>query len=50
MLTEKTEAIISNEVATIGGKDLITKGIGTVSWCWTAYEGQLQTKKSNNLP
>ena len=36
-------------MATICGKDLIPKGISTVSWYWTDYEGQLHTKKLNNV-
>ena len=39
MFNDKIEPIISNGVATIGGKYLIPKGIGTVSWSWTDYEG-----------
>ena len=31
MFTDKIESIISNAVENIGGKDLITKRIGTVS-------------------
>ena len=48
MFTDKIETIIYNVVATIGGKDIIPKGIGTVSWYWTDYEGKLHTKKLNN--
>ena len=32
MFTDKIEPIISNEMETIGGKDLIPKCIGIVSW------------------
>ena len=49
MFTDKIETIISNGVATICGIFLIPKGIGTVSWSWTDYEGQLHTKKLNNV-
>ena len=49
MLTKKIEPIIYNGVETIGGKYLIPKGIGTVSWYWTDYEGQIHTKKFNNI-
>ena len=35
MFTDKTDPIISNEVATIGGKDIIPKGIGVVSCSYT---------------
>ena len=49
MFTEKIEPIISNGVSTIGGKDIIKKLIGTVSWSWTDEEGKLHTKKLNNL-
>ena len=36
-------------MANIGGKDLIQEGISTFSWSWTDDEGQLQTKKLNNV-
>ena len=36
-------------MANIGGKYLIPKGIVTVSWSWTDDEGQMKTKKSNNV-
>ena len=49
MLTDKIEPIISNGVATIGGKYLITKGIGTIIWSWTDDERQLHTNKLNNV-
>ena len=45
MFTENTDPIISNGVAKIGGKNIIPKGIGTVSWYWTDDEGQLHTNK-----
>ena len=35
MFTDKIEPIIYNGVANIGGKDIITKGIGPVIWYWT---------------
>ena len=34
---------------TICGKDIIPKGIGTVSWSWTDNERQLHTNKWNNV-
>ena len=34
---------------TIGGKYLIPKWIGTVSWSWTDDEEQLHTEKFNNV-
>ena len=37
-------------MATIGVKGLISKGIGTVSWCWNDDEGQLHTNKFNGVP
>ena len=49
MLIHKIESIISNEVSTIGGKDIIPKLIGTVSCYWNDYQGQLQKNKFNNL-
>ena len=49
MFTENIEPIIYNLVATIGGKDTITKGVGTVIWSWTYYEWQLYTNKFNNV-
>ena len=36
------EPIIYNGVATIGGKGLVPKVIGTVRSFWTNYEGALQ--------
>ena len=37
MLTDKIEPIIYNGLATIGGKNIITKGIGTVICSYTDY-------------
>ena len=48
-ITDKIGQIVSNVVATIDGKDIIPKGIGTVIWSWTDYEGQLHTNKLNNV-
>ena len=36
-------------MANIGVKYIIRKGIGTVIWSWTNDEGQLHTKKLNNV-
>ena len=47
---DKIEPIISNAVATIGGKYIIPKGVDTVSSSLTGDEGQLHTKKLNDLP
>ena len=49
MFTENIYPIISNGVTTIGGKYIIPKGIGKVSWSWTDDEGQTRTKELNNL-
>ena len=49
MLTDTIDPNISNGVAIIGGKYLITKGIDTVSWYWTDDEGQLYTNELNNI-
>ena len=49
MFTENIEPIISNGAATIGGKYLIPKRIGTVSWSWTYDEVQFHTNKLNNV-
>ena len=49
IFTEKIEPIISNVVATIGGKRLIPKGIGTFSWSWTYDKVQLQINKFTNV-
>ena len=43
MFTDRIDPIISNGVATIEGKYLIPKGIGTVIWSWTDDDGQLHT-------
>ena len=49
MFTHNKYSIIYNGVATIGGKDIIQKGIDTVIWYWADDEGRLHTKKLNNL-
>ena len=49
MFTDKIEPIIPNGLATIGEKDLIQNGIGTVRWSWTDDEGQLHLNNNNNL-
>ena len=49
MFTDKIERIISNGVVTIGGRDLITKGIGTVIWSCNDDEGKMHTKRLNNV-
>ena len=49
MFTDKIDPIIYNRVVNIGGKDIITKGIVTVSWSWTNDEGKLHKKKLNNV-
>ena len=49
MFSEKIDPIISNWVATIGGKYLITKDIGTVSWYFTDDEVKLHTNKLKNV-
>ena len=49
IFTDKIEPILSNTVATIGKKDTVPKGIGTVSWYWNDDEGQLHKKKPNNV-
>ena len=49
MFTDKIDLIISNGVVTIGGNYPIPKDIGTVSWSWTDYEGQLHTNKPKNI-
>ena len=48
MFTDKLQPIISYGVATMGGKYIIPKGIGTVSWSWNDDEGKLYTNKWNN--
>ena len=50
MFTDKIDPIIYNGVANIGGKYLIPKGIDTVIWSWTDYEGKLHTNILNNVP
>ena len=42
MLTDKIDPTISNGVATIDGKYITPKGIGTVIWYWTDDERQLK--------
>ena len=49
MLTDNTETIISNGVATIAVKYIIPKGISTVIWPQTDDYEQLHTNKLNNL-
>ena len=49
MSTENIEPIIYNGVATMGGKYLVPKEIGTVIWSLTDYEEQLHTKKLNDI-
>ena len=49
MFTDKIDPIIFNGMETIGGKYIIPKGIVTVIWYWTDYEGKIYTNKLNNL-
>ena len=49
MFTDKIEPIISNGVATIGGNDLIQKGIDTAIWSWNYDEGQRHKQKLNHV-
>ena len=49
MFTDNIVPIITNGLVTIGGNDILPKGIGTVSWYWTDYEGKIHTKKLNNI-
>ena len=49
MFTDKIVPIIYNGVVTISGQDHITKGIGTVRWSWTDYEGQTHKNKLNDV-
>ena len=49
MLTDKIDPIISNGAETIGGNDLIPKGIVTINWSWNDDEGRLQTNKLKKL-
>ena len=46
MATYKIETIIYNGVATICGKDIVPKGIGTFIRSWTDGEGKVHTKIS----
>ena len=45
MFTYNIEPIISNVVATIGGKDVITKRVFIVRWYWNDDEGQKHKNK-----
>ena len=49
MFNYKIEPIIYNGVENMGGKDIIPKGIVTVSCYWTDDEWQLHTNKLNNV-
>ena len=49
MFTNNLEPVISNKVATIGGKYFIINGIGTVRWSWNDADVQLHTKKLDNF-
>ena len=49
MFTDKIKLMISSGVATIGGKYLITKGVGTVIWSCADDEGRLYKNKFNNV-
>ena len=49
MFTDKIEPIVSNGVPTMGGKDIIPKGIVRVSWSWNYDDKIIQTKKLNNM-
>ena len=49
MFTDKIEPIMSNGAATICGKYIHPKIIGTIRWYWNDYEGKLSTNKLNNL-
>ena len=49
ILTDNIDPIIYNGMTTIGRKDLITKGVGTVILTWKDDEGKLQTNKFNNV-
>ena len=48
MFTDKIDPKIYNGVATMGGKYIIPKGIGTVIWYWTDDDGHMYTNKFNN--
>ena len=39
LFTDKIDPTISKWMETIGGKYIISKGIGTVIWSWTDDEG-----------
>ena len=49
MFTYKIEPIVSNGVATIGGKYLIPKGICKDRWSCTNDDTQMHTNKFNDL-
>ena len=49
MFTDNIEPIISNEVGTIGGNNIITKSIGTVIWYWTDDDVKMHKNELNNL-
>ena len=49
MFIDNIELVIYNKMETIGGRYIITKGIGTVIWSWNDYEEQLNKKKLNNV-
>ena len=49
MFTDKLYTTTSNGITTLSGKYLILKGIGNVNWSLTYDEGQLHTKKLNNV-
>ena len=50
MFTDNIEPIISNGVANIGVKYIISKRIVTVSCSYTDDEGQLHINKLNTVP
>ena len=49
MFSEKTDPITYSRLETIGGRDIITKGIGAAIWYCTDDEVKLNKKKFNNL-
>ena len=49
MFNDKIEPIIYNGVANMVRKDLILRGLDTVSWYWTDDEEKLHTNKLNNV-
>ena len=49
MFADKIEPIISNEVATIYGKEIIPKCVVIVNWYWIYEEGKTNTKKLNDV-